>query len=85
MIGIGFLALSLRKGMLYPVLWIMPSLSLSTRWVRYSFVACGFFPNFHARKTIGAETLTRLPPGPAGSMPTKVFLKTGGFVDSVVR
>src|SRR5438552_5232594 len=63
----------------------MPSLSASISAVRNSFDACAFFENFQARKTIGADTLTRFPPGPAGSRPTCVFLNTDGFVVSVVR
>ena len=41
--------------------------------------------NFQIMYTLAAETLTRLPPGPAGSIPMCVFLNTSGFVSSVVR
>ena len=63
----------------------MPSLSLSMRWTRNSLAAAWFFENFHTMKAFGAETLTRLPPGPAGSRPMCAFWNTGGLVSSVVR
>ena len=83
--GIGFLARPFRYGMLYPRLAVMPSLKVSTMWVRNSFAACWFLENFHTIHTLAAHVFTRLPFGPAGSMPMKVFLNTSGFVSSVVR
>src|SRR5216683_2612381 len=55
------------------------------RYDNHSFAACWFLENFHTIHTLGAATLTRLPDGPWGSSPRKVFLNTSGFVSSVVR
>ncbi len=46
---------------------------------------CWFLENFHTIQTLAAHVLIRLPPGPAGSMATTVFLNTSGLVSSVVR
>src|SRR5206468_10353651 len=61
------------------------SLNVSTMWVRNSLAACWFLENFHTIHTFAAHVFTRLPFGPAGSMPMKVFLNTSGLVSSVVR
>ena len=71
--------------MLYPRLCFMPSRASSRKWVRNSFAACWFFEDFHTMYTFADDTLTRLPSGPAGSIPMCVFLNTSGLVSSVVR
>src|SRR6266849_3801169 len=63
----------------------MPSLAVSTMYVRNSLAAAWFLENFHTIHTFAAHVLTRLPLGPAGSIATTVFLKTSGLVSSVVR